>query len=293
MLTGIVIGALSAAALIQQTDTIVQADGASRLDLESFQGQVVVRTWDRSAVQIKAEHPDGYSVDVSRSGRTIRVEADIGEARHGLGAVDFDLTVPRSFDLNIEGIAVDVDIQGSEGSIEVMTAHGTIQVSGGRGPVTLESVNGPIQVEDVRGDLSVTGVAGQVTILNCVGDVFAESVGGALALEGITSTDVEVSTVGGDLRFEGTIDDEGRYVFGSHGGPIWLYLPSGTNAQLDVLTLAGSLEVDFPGVSAEPTRESGFPGMRGKEWSVQLGTGSAQIDVETFGGSVHILRSGG
>ena len=46
------IGALSAAALVQQTDTIVQANGASRLSLDSFQGEVVVATWDRDAVQV-------------------------------------------------------------------------------------------------------------------------------------------------------------------------------------------------------------------------------------------------
>ncbi|MFH1763977.1 MAG: DUF4097 family beta strand repeat-containing protein [Gemmatimonadota bacterium] len=293
MLTGIVIGALSAAALIQQTDTILQVNGASRLELESFRGEVVVRTWDRDAVQIKAEHSDSHSVRIRRSGSTITVEPEIERGRGFAHEVDFQITVPRGFDLNIEGVALNVDIQGTEGRIEVTTVHGPIRVQGGRGTISLESVNGAIHVEGAQADLDVTGVAGGVTILNCSGDVLAESVGGSLTLEGITSSDVEIGTVGGTLRYEGSIEDGGNYNFGSHGGQIWLYLPANINAQVDALTLAGDIEVSYPGAPTEPTRGEGFPGLREKKLSFELGTGSARIRVETFGGTVHILRQGG
>jgi len=293
MLTGLVIGAISAAALLPQTDTIVQANGASRLELESFQGVVVVRSWDRDAVQIKADHPDSHSIQIDRSGTTISVEPEV-ERRFGFAhSVDFEITVPRGFDLNIEGVALDVDIQGTEGRIEVSTVHGPIRVQGGRRAIVLESVNGAIHVEGAQGDLEVTGVAGGVTIVNCSGDVFAESVGGSLTLEGITSADVELGTVGGDLRYEGSVEDGGRYNFGSHGGEIWLYLPANINAQVDVLTLAGDIEVSYPGAPTNPTRGEGLPGLNKKELTFELGTGSARIEVETFGGTVHILRQGG
>jgi len=275
MLTGIVIGALSAAALLPQTDTIVQANGASRLEVESFQGEVVVRTWDRDAVQIRADHTDSQSVQVHRSGSAISIEPDLERGYGFSHSMDFEITVPRGFDLNIEGVAVNVDIQGAEGRIEVTTAHGVIRVEG------------------VEGDLEVTGVAGGVTIQDCVGDISAESVGGSLTLEGIISANVEVGTVGGVLRYEGSIEDGGRYRFGTHGGQIWLYLPEGINAQVDALTLAGSFEVSYPGAPTEPTQSKGIPGLREKELSFELGTGSARIEVETFGGTIHILRAGG
>jgi len=293
MLTGILICALSATALVQQTDTIVQANGASRLELESFRGEVVVRSWDRDAIQIKADHTDFHSIQLHRSGSTISVETEVDRGLGIAGSVDFDLTVPRGFGLTIEGVALDVDIQGTEGQIEVSTVHGPIRIQGGRGAVTLESVNGEVHVEGVEGDLEVTGVAGGITILDCSGDVFAESVGGSLTLEGITSTDVEIGTVGGTLRFEGSIEDGGMYNFGSHGGDIWLYLPAGINAEVEVVTLAGDIEIEFPGAPTEPTRGEGIPGLNMKELTFELGTGSARIEVETFGGTVHILRRGG
>ena len=293
MLTGLVIGALSAAAFLPQTDTIVQADGASRLELEVFQGEVMVRTWDRDAVQVKTGSSDSPSIEVHRSGQTLSVGVDMERGRRFAHGVDFDITVPRGFDLNIEGVALAVDIQGAQGRIEVTTVHGPITVHGGMESIALESVNGPIHVEGARGDLEITGVAGGVTILDCIGDVFAQSFGGALTLQGITSTDVEAGTVGGTLRYEGDIADGGRYNFGSHGGQIWLSLPDNINAQVDILTLAGDVDVDYPGVDARPTRGEGIPGLKNKELRFELGNGSARIEVETFGGTVHILRQGG
>lgn len=218
------------------------------------------------------------------------------EAERGLGLlqdVDFEITVPRAFDLSVEGVALDVDIQGSEGQIEVATVHGPIRVLGGRGSIVLESVNGEIHLEGAGGDMEVTGVAGGVTILNCSGDLLAESVGGEMRLEGIVSSDVEAGTVGGTLRYEGSIQDGGMYNFGSHGGSIWLYLPANMNAEVDVVTLAGDIEIDYPGAPSEPSRGGNIPGLNEKELSFQVGTGSASIEVESFGGMIRIFARGG
>jgi len=293
MFTGIILSALSAAGLVQQTDTIIDAGGASRFSLESFQGQVVVRTWDRDAVHLVADYSDSHSVQIHRSGSTIFVEP---EAERGFGMahpVDFQVTVPRGFDIDIEGVALEVEIQDTEGQIKVGTVHGPIRVTGGRGQISLESVNGEVRLEGAEGNMDVRGVAGGVTIRNCVGDIYAESVGGQIALEGISSSDVEVGAVSGTLRFEGEIQDGGQYNFGTHGGEIWLYLPERINAHVEVVTLAGDIETDYPGAPSEPTRGRIIPGLNEKEISFELGSASARIEVETFAGTVHILRQGG
>lgn len=282
---------LSAVALLPQTDTIVSADGANRLDLEILRGEVVVRTWDRDAVQVRADHPDSRAIEIDRSNRAISVEVDARRGM-GLGAVDFELTVPRRFDLDIEGMALTVDIEGTEGEVEVTTIHGPIHVRGGRGTVVLESVNGEIVVEGAHGSVEVNGMAGGVTIRDCSGDIVAESVGGPLTLEGITSADVEAGTVGGTLRYEGSIERGGRYTFGTHGGEIILVLPPGMDARVDAMTLAGRIDVDYPGAPDEAVPVEGIPGMREMELSFTSGQGSARIEVETFGGRISIRSQG-
>ena len=48
--------ALAAFALLQQTDTVIPLDGATRLSVENPGGSIVVTTWDRPSVRIQAEH---------------------------------------------------------------------------------------------------------------------------------------------------------------------------------------------------------------------------------------------
>src|SRR5680860_556412 len=126
MFTTIVIGALSAAAFIPQTDTIVDVRGATSIALESFRGDVVVRTWDRDQVQIKADHPSSRRIGIDRYGSTISIDMETEWGMGLAGSVDFHLTVPVGMDLSIEGMAISVDIQGTEGEVDVNTIHGNI-----------------------------------------------------------------------------------------------------------------------------------------------------------------------
>ncbi len=291
--TALVIGALSLGAMVQQTDTIVAPDGATRFELDNLRGEVVIRTWDRDAVRIQADHPSSRYVDIDHRGSTIRVDVEASQGMGLAGTVDFQITLPKEMDIQVEGMALVVDIQGAGGEVEVSTIHGNITLVGGRGNIRLESVNGEVRADGAEGDIEVGGVSGGVTLLNCSGDIVAEAVGGSLTLEGIRSRDVEAGTVGGNLRFEGEILDGGLYTLGSHGGQIWLYLPEDTNARVEAITLAGKMEIDFPGAPSKPTRGRGGFGLRAKEVSFDIGSGGGRIEVETFGGTIHILRSGG
>jgi len=292
MFTTIVVGVLSAAALLQQTDTTLALEGASRLSLENFRGEVVVRTWERDAVQIRADHRSSRYVEIDRHGNTINVEVGTDRGMGIAGSVDFELMVPPQLDLSVEGMALRVDIEGVQGEVDVNTVHGDITLVGGRGAITLESVNGEITVEGAEGDMDITGVAGNVTVRNSSGDIYVEGVSSSVTLQGVNSRDIEAGTVGGSLRFDGAIQDGGVYTFGTHGGQIWLYLPDGLDARVEAVTLAGSIEVDYPGAPSEPTRERGIPGLNEKELTFEMGGGSARIEVESFAGTIHILRAG-
>jgi hypothetical protein len=292
MFSTIVVGALSAAALLQQTDTTLALEGASRVSLENFRGEVVVRTWERDAVRIRADHRSSRYVDIDRHGNTIHVEVGAERGMGLSGSVDFELMVPPNLDLAIEGMALEVDIEGTEGAVDVNTVHGNITLVGGRGAIALESVNGEINVDRAEGDMDITGVAGSVTVRNSSGDIYVEGVSGSVTLQGVTSRDIEAGTVGGSLRFDGAVEEGGVYTFGTHGGQIWLYLPEGLNARVEAVTLAGSIEIDYPGAPSEPTRERGIPGLSEKQLDFEIGNGSARIEVESFAGTIHILRAG-
>lgn len=283
MLTTLIAGGLAVLTLAQQTDTIIPARGATRLDLENRGGQVIVHTWDRDDIQIRAEHSSRTMVEIDRLGNVIEIEA---EARRGPATiVDYELTVPRALDLNIEGMFTTVTIEDADGAVEVETLEGDINIRGGRGSVIAESTNGEVTVEGAQGRVEVSSVSRGVRVSDSSGEILAETVSGPVILQGIAATSVEAGTVSGRVEYEGTIEDGGRYVFGTHAGRIVLTLPAGVNATVALASLTGGIGADYPGAPTEFERR--------ERTTFTLGTGSARIEAETFSGGITIRRAGG
>jgi DUF4097 and DUF4098 domain-containing protein YvlB len=289
MLTPIAIGLLSAVTMVPQTDTVVTLQGETRLELELWAGEVVVQTWDRNAVQISAEHSDRIDVETSHAGSVLEIGLDITRGFRPL-PVDFQLTVPRGMDLEIGGMSITVSVEGIEGDVEIGSVNGDIEIRESSGDIVAESVNGQVLIDGAQGRIEVTGVAQQVTIRNASGEIVAETMAGQLRLENVSASYIEAGTVAGMLFFDGDIQDGGRYSFGSHAGVVELVLPTGINAEIEALTLVGGIDVDFPGAPEVVEEESGWPGLDEKELIFTVGSGSAQIDVETFSGTI-IIRS--
>src|SRR6185369_651735 len=95
----IVVGLLAAA--LQQSDTTVAVRPNARLELENFGGSIVVRTWDRNEVRVRASHARRDYIRVSASASVVHVEAEsrLGVAR----SVDYEITVPAAMSLDLSG----------------------------------------------------------------------------------------------------------------------------------------------------------------------------------------------
>ncbi len=282
MLTSLAVGALAALTWLPQTDTVVPLQGARRLELESMGGEIVVRTWERDAVHIQAEHSSRTRIGVDRHGDvlSLRTEAERGPAT----IVDLQLTVPAALNLAIAGWHTPVTIEGVAGEVEVETLEGSIDIRGGSGRVIAQATNGEVVIHGARGRVEAAAVAGTVRVVDCSGEIFAETVSGNLVLENIVASTVEAGTVSGNVSFAGAIEDGGRYAFGAHSGRIELYLPPGVNASVTTASLTGSVQSDYPGAPTEFESK--------KRSSFTLGTGSARIEVETFSGGIVIKRRG-
>ena len=95
---------------------------------------------------------------------------------------------------------------------------------------------------------------------------------------------VEASTINGDIEFEGTAADRGRYTFNTHNGDITIAVPESSNVSFSVRTYQGRFSPAL-NVSGPPRSEV----RQGRRTTYTLGTGSAEMEVETFGGSIRLL----
>ncbi len=281
-MNGIVIGAMMALSLVQQTDTVFAADDATRLEVDSPGGSIVIGVWDRDEIRVQAEHSTRTFVEIRRRGQRIRVEA---EARRGpANIVDFVITVPRNFNVEADGMYTDITIEGVNGEVEASSLRGEVTVRGGRGVVKAESVQGRVLVEGAQGRIELESAANELRVRNSSGDIVAESAGGSIILENITATSVDVGTVGGRVFYDGTFARGGTYFFGSHGGTVTLSVPDGTNASMMLATVHGTITSNLAGA---PQRFE-----KGQRNSFQVGTGGAIVEVETFGGRIRVMRKG-
>jgi hypothetical protein len=275
---------LAAMALAQQaTDTTVALDGATALRMDVPGGSVTITTWDRPDVRVVAEHSARTRVSIRRRETTLRIDSEARRA--GPGIVDYQITVPASLDLNIEGQYVSVTVEGANGAVQVETMQGDILIRGGRGNVRASSVSGRVEVDGAQGRVDIETVGQGSRVANSSGEIYVESVGGAIVLENLRATTVEAGNVGGGIRFSGTLAPGGIYSFGTHGGPISIQVPATSSATFHVASIHGAISSDLPGAPAQFER--------GRRLSFAVGGGGATVEAETFGGRIQITRAPG
>ncbi len=282
MLLSLATAAFAALAPVQQIDTTVPVQPGQRLAVNAFGGEIDVRTWARNAVRLEADPPDGSTVQITASGGvvTVRTEGRRGPPR----TVDLKLTVPAWMGLNLSGVYTDVKVTGTRAAVTVETVQGEVDVTGGEGRISLRSVQGGVTLRRAKGRIDVHSVNEGVRLSDASGEIVAETVNGDIGLERVDATSLDASTVNGDVAYDGPIRNGGRYALASHNGDITLAVAQTTNATVSVSTFNGGFESEFP-VTLRETR-------KGQRFSFTIGSGSAQVTLESFQGSVQLVRPG-
>ncbi|MEP7325982.1 MAG: DUF4097 family beta strand repeat-containing protein, partial [Gemmatimonadota bacterium] len=207
-------------------------------------------------------------------------EADRGPAN----IVDYDISVPSWMPLKLEGMYSDISIENLKADAELQSLNGALTVKNVTGSLNLHSVQGAISVTGSRGRLELNSVSESVTVLDAEGDITVETISGDVDVQRIRSKSVEVGTLDGDILYDGTIQEGGRYSFVSHSGDILIGVMDGASASFHVASLDGELVTTVPvqGMEHPSKRRSNF----------RIGSGSATVDVESFNGDVKVGRTG-
>jgi DUF4097 and DUF4098 domain-containing protein YvlB len=275
-----------------QADQTVPVTKGMRLAVSTFAGSITLRTWDKDAVRVQAEHSSRDRVNVRTTEAVLRVSTS---SEHGPSrSVDLTLTTPRWIPIALNGTYVDIDLEGPQGEVSAETVGGDVRLKGGSGTVTLKSVEGIIEVEGSKGRISVNTVNEAIFVRDAAGDLTAETVNGDVTLERIDSNTVDVATVNGEVIYDGAIRDGGTYRFATHNGDVELRVPDQINASVFVRTYRGDFESDFQ-VQVPARQSTDDDDRRGRErrnrrFNFTLGTGAARVELESFGGDVSLVK---
>ena len=265
-----------------QTDETVAVQKGARLTVNNFAGEVIVHTWDKDSLRVIARHQPRTRVSVrpTSAGVSLSSSGYMGAP----GSVDYDITAPAWMPVRIEGTYNYVTVEGAQAEVYANTVRGDVIIKGGSGVVTAKSVEGEVQVEGARGKITVSSVNEKIRITDTSGDITAETVNGGISMTGIDSKSVDATTVNGTIIFEGKLADGGHYAFGTHNGDVAVGIPENSNATFTIRTYQGSISTDFTleGYNREAPR--------GRRVVATLGNGSADVNLETFGGAIRLRK---
>ncbi len=263
-----------------ELDTTFAVDPNAVLGVRNHAGEIIVRTWNRNEVRIQASYSSEDRVKIIQSERSVKVQS---ETRHGHPEeVDYELTIPSAMAVDLWGFESDVSVDGAQNGVRVETLEGDIVITDCAGDITIHSVEGDMSVTGSSGRLEANGTDGEVVVVGFDGDVFAGSIDGDIRLEVVDANAVEGKTVDGDVYYDGSIRDGGRYKLTTHDGDVMVSIRAGTNATVEVATFDGEFEADFP------VQITGAQGSR--KFRFVIGDGSARLELHSFDGDIRLLR---
>ena len=193
---------------VTTTDQTVQVAKGTKLDVNNFAGDVIIKVWDRDAVRVEVTHSDRETVDIKQADQTVTIRSR--SARGGPPrSLDYNLTVPSWMGISVSGNYAYVTMEGVGGDVNVETTRGDINVRGGSGFVSLKSVQGEVTLEKAKGRIEVRAVNEGIRLADINGDLSAESTNGSIILDRIDSGNVDLYTVNGNISYDGPDQGQG------------------------------------------------------------------------------------
>jgi hypothetical protein len=234
-------------------------------------------------VRVRATHFASDVVELQSGDGVVRLG---GRSRQGAPhGIDFTIDVPVWMAVDVAGTYLDVTVTGTKGPVSAETVRGDIRVNGGAGALALKSIDGDVVLDDGEGDATLNSASGTICVTGLRGSLLVDTVSGAVKLVRLASASVEVTTVGGDVSWDGSMAPAARYRFATHGGDIDTVLVPQANVTVGIRPFGGR-------VRALPLIALPDGASRAKRFTLVLGTGAARLDLETFSGTISLRPPG-
>ncbi|HEU4594719.1 MAG TPA: DUF4097 family beta strand repeat-containing protein [Pyrinomonadaceae bacterium] len=171
---------------IERESHTVPVQGASRIRIETFDGPVNIRAWDKPEVMYTAikrawdeREMKGIKVQATTGAASevvLRAEFDKSFAHdyqerggrvvsfNSAASVEFDVYVPRNSTLFVSTGDGRLRVEGVNGALELRTGDGPIDVAGSRGRLDAQTGDGRIRVDNFDGEAAARTGDGRITL---------------------------------------------------------------------------------------------------------------------------------
>lgn len=240
----------------------------SRYDLPE-NGRIRVLSASGSVTVIAEERPD---VEVEPANRTVELkESGRHRHRHRHGIFDrlhrrgsgeengppekrpvlevksksgsIEVRCPVGTDVSVGAMSGSVKLIGTFGSLKISTVSGGIEIDTATGNVDARCVSGSITVKSCGGRADVSSKSGRVRIDHVEGPASASTISGGVEIGTAGGQDVELKMVSGGAKVKVLGEKHPRIRFSSLSGKMHCDCTQGSDFDLRVKSISGSLEV--------------------------------------------------
>src|SRR5215471_15219315 len=205
---------------IEHEEKRFEVAGVVDLHLETFDGSVEVRSWDRPEIVVDVEKrgfekaaTSRIEVVTNRSGNRIDVTARQNGQTTGFGfhtgnspSAKLIATVPRKTDLVVKSRDGSLLVERLDGKLDLRTNDGRIRVIETSGQLLAESDDGSLEFEDVSGQIDARTRDGSIRISGAPSVLRAQSGDGSVVLKirpgTVMTDDWTVTTEDGSISVE-------------------------------------------------------------------------------------------
>lgn len=296
----VVFTAISAYGDFEETwDKTFEVKPGGLLTLESDLGSVEVKTHSNNTVGVEvlvrvdtrsrekaAEILDDIRVDFEQDGNDVSVYLEYKKPRWFFGKrdarrlqVDFFISVPREYNLDLRTRGGSIRVDDLEGDIHAKTSGGSLHFEQVHGSIQAKTSGGSIKVGNCSGMVDVMTSGGSIKIGEVKGEVVAHTSGGSIKVEEVMGM-IDASTSGGSItaRIAGQPGDDCRLT--TSGGSVNVYLNRDIKVNLDAKTSGGHVEIDFPVSISGRVKKSSLQG--------EVNGGGPELYLRTSGGNINL-----
>lgn len=201
--------------------------------------------------------------------------------------VDFELTVPREINLNLNNDEGDVTVKSIVGDIEISLDEGDIEIS----DIEFNELNLSLDEGDIEG-INLNNPDGRLSIEVDEGDINLDDINirrlriesdeGDIWIKNMSCRSCNISTDEGDVELDISLKENDRYRVTADEGSVAFYLPRNSDVKLDLETEDGSIRSDF---DVRIVKKDDYRICRDR-----IGSGNALIEVYTDEGTIYLRQ---
>lgn len=259
-------------------------DSGKRLEVYNKAGSIEITGWSRNRIEVTGDLSGSSELEFVTDKDRVLVKV-VGRRHNKHGSADLEISVPKETHIKVSGVSTDIEIEAITGQQQVNTVSGDIVTQAYDDEVYAKTVSGEVDVEGHGKEsvLEVTTVSGDADIENASGDITVGTVSGEIDVTGNGMTRLDMSTVSGDIEFEGQLDKSARVDVETVNGDVLLEIQDDIPADFDLESFNGSIS-SIDGHAAK--RQSKYGPGRYLEYT--RGKGTARIRVNTLNGDIDI-----